>query len=168
MNTPDDNLRADRNEDPLTGEPGAHPIGVGVGTTGGALTGATVGAAGGPVGVVVGAVVGGIVGAVAGKSVAEGINPTEEDAYWRDNHSSQAWADGSYTYDDYSPAYRMGYEGPGRHQRSWEESESSLESEWNDIKGESRLTWEKAKDATKAGWHRVERALPGDADGDGR
>ena len=27
--------------------------------------------------------------------------------------------------------------------------------------------WEKAKQATRDAWHRVERALPGDADGDG-
>ena len=35
-------------------------------------------------------------------------------------------------------------------------------------KGKSRLNWEEAKDASRAAWHRVERAIPGDADGDGR
>ena len=158
----------DRNEDPITGEPGSHPLGVGVGTTAGAATGATVGALGGPIGVAVGAVVGGIAGAAAGKSVAEGVNPTEEEAYWRENHSSQEWADDEYTYDDYAPAYRAGYEGPGRYQTSWDRAESKIESEWNELKADSRLNWEKAKHATRAGWHRVERAIPGDADGDGR
>jgi hypothetical protein len=28
--------------------------------------------------------------------------------------------------------------------------------------------WDDAKHATRAAWHRVERAVPGDADGDGR
>jgi hypothetical protein len=36
------------------------------------------------------------------------------------------------------------------------------------MRGDSRLDWEEAKHAVRAGWHRVERALPGDADGDGR
>ncbi len=41
------------NADPITGEPGAHPVGTGLGAVGGAATGATVGALGGPVGAVV-------------------------------------------------------------------------------------------------------------------
>jgi hypothetical protein len=28
--------------------------------------------------------------------------------------------------------------------------------------------WNDAKQAVRAGWHRVERAMPGDADNDGR
>ena len=39
-------------------------------------------------------------------------------------------------------------------------------------RGESRLTWERAKEATRDSWNRlgnaVERAMPGDSDGDGR
>ena len=30
------------------------------------------------------------------------------------------------------------------------------------------MTWAKAKDATRDAWHRIERAIPGDADKDGR
>ena len=30
------------------------------------------------------------------------------------------------------------------------------------------VTWEQARAATRNAWHRVEQALPGDADGDGR
>ena len=164
MNTKD---TPDRNEDPITGAAGSHPVGVGVGTAGGATAGAALGSVAGPVGTVVGAVVGGVAGAAAGKSVAESVNPTVEDTYWRENHRNQEWADDSYGFDDYHPAYRMGYEGPARHRTSWDDAEDKLEAEWEEFKGESRLNWEKAKHATKAGWHRVERALPGDADGDG-
>lgn len=169
MNQQNDPDREDRrNKDPLTGEPGSHPVGVGVGTTGGAVAGAAVGAVGGPVGAVIGSVVGGIAGAAAGKSLAEGINPTEEDAYWREHHASQQWADRNYTYDDYSPAYRMGYEGPGRYHRTWEDAEPDLQTDWDAYRGDSRLTWEEAREAARASWHRVERAVPGDADADGR
>ena len=53
----------DANRDPLTGAPGAHPVGVGLGTAaGGMAAGAAAGAVAGPVGAVAGAVVGGIVG----------------------------------------------------------------------------------------------------------
>ena len=73
------------NADPITGEPGAHPVGTGLGAVGGAATGATVGALGGPVGAVVGGAVGAVVGGLAGKGAAEVVNPTEEEAYWRAN-----------------------------------------------------------------------------------
>ena len=46
---------ADANRDPISGAPGAHPVGVGAGAAGGGATGAAVGGAvGGPVGAVVG------------------------------------------------------------------------------------------------------------------
>jgi hypothetical protein len=47
-------------------------------------------------------------------------------------------------------------------------AEDRLATEWNALKGQSRLSWMEAKTATRAAWHRVERALPGDFDGDGR
>ena len=47
--------------DPITGEPGSHPVGTGVGASGGAMTGAAVGTAvAGPVGTVVGAAIGAV------------------------------------------------------------------------------------------------------------
>jgi hypothetical protein len=121
----------DRNEDPITGEPGSHPLGVGVGTAGGAAAGAAVGAMAGPIGSVVGAVVGGVAGAVAGKGIAEGIDPTEHAAYWRENHGTQEWASNDTTYEDYEPAYRMGYERrAAEHDGRWEDKESELGSDW--------------------------------------
>ena len=43
-----------------------------------------------------------------------------------------------------------------------------MRSEWDRVKGKSRLDWEEAKGAARAGWDRVERAMPGDADHDGK
>jgi hypothetical protein len=159
-------LKDARNEDPITGEPGSHPVGVGVGTTGGAATGAAIGAAAGPVGAVIGAVVGGLVGAAAGKAGAEALNPTEEATYWRENHSRQEYSSPEDRYEDYEPAYRAGYEGTSKYS-SYEEAESDLERNWDKIRGDSQLQWQKAKNAVRAGWHRIERKLPGDADKDG-
>ena len=39
---------------------------------------------------------------------------------------------------------------------------------WDNAKGASKQTWNEAKHATRDAWHHVERALPGDADRDGR
>jgi phage tail tape-measure protein len=65
------------NPDPLTGTPGAHPVGTGLGAVSGAAAGASIGAAAGPVGAAVGTVVGAVAGALAGKGAAEAVNPTE-------------------------------------------------------------------------------------------
>ena len=86
-----ENERNDANRDPLTDAPGAHPVGVGVGATGGAATGAAIGTLGGPIGTVIGAAIGGVAGGLAGKAVAESVNPTLEDAYWRSNYNGRPY-----------------------------------------------------------------------------
>src|SRR3954469_15133022 len=113
-----DNRNApDANRDPISGAPGAHPVGVGVGAAaGGAATGAAVGTVAGPVGTAVGAAVGAVVGGLAGKGIAERIDPTVEDAYWADNYSEEPYYEEGYTYDDYQPGYQTGWEARGRHE----------------------------------------------------
>lgn len=56
--------------DPITGEPDAHPVGVGVGALSAGAAGAAIGALGGPVGVMVGAAIGALAGGLAGHEVA--------------------------------------------------------------------------------------------------
>jgi len=72
---------ADANRDPLTGAPGAHPVGTGLGSAGGAGAGAAIGALAGPIGAGVGAVIGGIAGGLAGKGAGEAANPTDPESY---------------------------------------------------------------------------------------
>jgi hypothetical protein len=161
---------SDANPDPITGAPGAHPVGVGIGTAaGGIAAGAAVGAMGGPIGLVVGAVVGGVAGGLAGKGIAEAMDPSVEEAYWRENYTSRPYYTSDTTFDDYSPAYRSGWEARGRgDDRSWNETESDLATRWEKTRGKSKLSWDKAKLAARDAWERGERAMPGDADGDGR
>src|SRR6187431_3838268 len=106
-----DKTGTDMNRDPITGAPGAHPVGVGVGTTGGALAGAAVGAVGGPVGSAVGAIVGGVAGGLAGKAAGEAVNPTAEETYWRDSYSKESYYEAGRSFNDYAPAYRLGLDG---------------------------------------------------------
>ena len=160
----------DANRDPITKEPGAHPIGTGAGAASAGATGAAIGGAvGGPVGAVVGAAVGAVAGGLAGKGVAEAVNPTVEDKYWRDNYSQASYASADRGYEFYQPAYRYGWESRAKHQgKKFEDVEGDLSKNWETARGNSKLSWEEAKHATKDAWHRVERKLPGDADRDGR
>ncbi len=106
------------NADPITGEPGAHPVGTGVGAAGGAAAGAAIGSVAGPLGTLVGGAIGAIVGGLAGHNAGESINPTHEEAYWREAHSHQPYFSDStgHSYDqDYNSAYRPGYESRAAH-----------------------------------------------------
>ncbi len=162
------------NRDPISGAPGAHPVGTGVGAVaGGMAAGAAAGTVAGPVGTVVGAAIGAVVGGLAGKGVAESIDPTREDAYWRENYAARPYVSAGSSYDDYGPAYGYGVSSYGKHSgRTFEAAESDLERGWNTARGKSSLTWERAKDATRDAWNRtsdaVERAVPGDSDRDGK
>jgi Glycine zipper len=148
-----------------------HPVGSGTGAAAGAATGAAIGTAvGGPgVGTLVGAAVGAVAGGLVGHGVAEAVNPTEEDAYWRENYKTRPYAEGNRGYEHYQPAYKYGWEAREKYDgKTWNQAENDLERGWDKAKGASSQTWNEAKHATRDAWHRVEGALPGDADRDGR
>ncbi len=153
-----EDTREDLNADPITGEPGSHPLGTGVGAAGGAATGAAIGAVGGPLGALAGGAIGAVVGGLAGHAAGEAIDPTHEEAYWREAHVATPYYNDTLAYDrDYEAAYRLGYESRplyGKDHR-FEDADSDLERKWEEIKGESRLKWEEAKLATKDAWNRV-------------
>lgn len=147
----------ERNADPLTGEPGSHPVGTGAGAAAGGIAGAAIGAAGGPVGSIVGAAIGGVVGGVAGKMAGEAINPTEEDAYWRENYPKRDYAEPGRGYDDYQPAYRYGWESKPRYpDRTFDQAEEELRRDWDKSRGSSSLDWEHARKASQDAWKRIE------------
>lgn len=166
--------RKDANRDPISGAPGSHPVGTGLGAAaGGVAAGAAAGSVAGPVGTVVGAAIGAVVGGLAGKGIAEMIDPTVEEAYWRETYSSRPYVTQGATYDDYGPAYMYGVENYPRYAgRSFDEVEPELARDWQRAKGKSSLTWDNAKHATRDSWQRVsdtiERATPGDSDRDGK
>ncbi len=155
-----------RNADPITGEPGSHPVSTGIGATGAGLAGTVIGTAvGGPVGGVIGAIVGGVGGGYAGKAVGEGVNPTEEEAYWRENHSTQPM--GSEPFENYAPAYRSGYEGYNRHrdsERAFDAAEEEIRADYE--KHGNTVPWEKARGASLSAWERAaaRHASPGTRD----
>lgn len=113
--------------------------------------------------------------------------PAVQDAYARTDNTYRAYAEtddafgtaykeaeyyrDDYEYGDYRSAYRYGTQARSGAERDarWDDAtESRLEQGWDKAKGESRLAWQDARHAVRDAWHKVERKLPGDADGDGR
>lgn len=149
----------DSNPDPITGEPGAHPLGVAGGGAGGAAAGAAIGGAiGGPVGALVGGAIGAVAGGAAGKGAAEAVNPTEEDTYWRDQHSKRPYYKTGTDYSHYQPAYRYGWESATRPDymgRSFDEVEPDLRTNWNTYRGTHKAEWNDVRDASRDAYDRI-------------
>ena len=126
-------IASEENRDPISGAPGAHPVGT-----------------------VVGAAVGAIVGGLAGKGVAEAIDPTRELVYWRENYKTRPYADKATAFDEYAPAYGYGVAAytkyPGR---SFDDVDSDLSRDWNASRGKSTLGWDRARFASRDAWDRV-------------
>jgi hypothetical protein len=100
---------------------------------------------------------GAIAGGLAGKSVAEKIDPTVEDAYWRTAYISRSYVDKDTAYDIYQSAYRTGYEGYGLYPgKSYEEVETDLHRDYEKTRRTGGLEWNKAKHATRDAWLRLE------------
>lgn len=148
---------AEPNRDPITGTPGAHPVGTGLGAAlGGAAAGALTGSVVGPVGTLVGTALGAIVGGLAGKSVAESIDPTVEVDYWRDNFNERPYAAQAPHFNVYEPAFRYGVTAyalyPGRR---FDDVEVELARGWIDARGASNLEWLNARLAARDAWQRL-------------
>ena len=162
-----------RNADPLTGESGAHPIATGIGAAAAGTAGlATASIVAGPVGVAVAVVGGSIAGGLVGKALGELLDPTEEDAFWREAHPRQPYASEA-PYDAYAASYRSGYMGfvtHGVEGRTFEEAEPHLRAEYEEMG--SSLSWERARPAIRSAWDRAHergaRRIQKDASGEPR
>ena len=145
----------DRNDiDSLDAKVSDHPVGTGLGAAGGAAAGAAMGAVGGPVGAVIGGAIGAVVGGIAGKNTAEEVNPTVEDAYWRENYSTRPYATADRGYEYYQPAYRYGWESRARYQgKQFDEVESDLQRDWNSQRP-TKMEWNEARGPVRDAWQR--------------
>ncbi|KAF0812142.1 hypothetical protein IGB42_03419 [Andreprevotia sp. IGB-42] len=153
------------NKDPVTGETAFHPAGTATGAVaGGAVgigaavaAGVALGAVAGPLGMAAGAAIGAVAGGWAGKALAEQVNPSEEEAYWREHHHVQPYFDNVHGFEEYREAYRTGYEGRVRYEgRSFDEVEKELRLEYERNRDQSDLDWEEGSLAARASWNRVE------------
>ena len=153
----------DSNPDPITGEKGSHPFGVAGGGAGGAAAGGAIGGAiGGPIGAVVGAAAGAIAGGLAGKGIAEAVNPTVEEEYWRSEYQKRPYYKTGTDYDTYQPYYKYGYEAATRPEyrgRKFEDVERQLETEWPSYKGRATGEFGEFKGATRDAYERASNSI---------
>jgi len=87
----------------------------------------------------------------------EKVDSAAEEAYWSENFKREPYYERGYSYADYHPGYRTGWEGRMRYQgRSFEEVENDLEFDYARNRGRSRLEWEKNRHAARAAWQRLD------------
>jgi hypothetical protein len=85
------------------------------------------------------------------------IQPELEDAYWQSVYWAQPYFRAELGYDDYAPAYCVGYIGYAQYGGCFEDAEKSLCANWFRIKGDSRLELDEALQAMRAAWVHAEQ-----------
>ena len=98
------------------------------------------------------------VGGLADTEMAESVDPTEEDTYWRDCYAREWYYEPGRTYDDYRPAYEFGLTCWNSGAGAFDTVEPELENKWNRHRGTSGLDWAAARHATRAAWDRAGNA----------
>jgi hypothetical protein len=126
------------------------------GSVAGAAAGAAIGMAGGPAASIVGGAIGAVAGSLASHTTAERVNPELEDEYWRETYRTRPYINRDFTYDDYGPAYRYGWEARTHWaDRQFDEVEPQLAKDWIHTRGISRLGWDHAEAAARDAWDRI-------------
>ena len=83
------------------------------------------------------------------------IDAANEDAYWQRAFDREGYYSPQLEYEDYAPAYCVGYIGFAQYGGCFEDAERSLCANWERIKGDSRLPWDQARLAMRAAWDRL-------------
>jgi hypothetical protein len=148
--------RGSRNPDPITNEPGAHPIEAGIGAAAaGAAGGLAAGAVGGPIAAAAGVAVGAVAGGYAGKGIGELIDPTTEDNWLHDQFKSRPYVEENDTFEDFRPAFRYGALAESKYgDAGIDLTDPQLQRDWEASK-ESNMPWTKAKAAVQDAYDRT-------------
>jgi hypothetical protein len=85
-------------------------------------------------------------------------DPGAEQAYWEQNYKREPYFERGYTFEDYLPAYRIGWEARVLYYDagSFDEVERELERQYRRGRGASQLGWEKGRHAARAAWERFD------------
>lgn len=78
-----------------------------------------------------------------------------QDAFWAQAHARENYFRTGLVYEDYAPAYCVGYVGRAQYGGEFEDAEKSLLANWLRIKGDSRLGLDEARMAIRAAWDRA-------------
>lgn len=81
-----------------------------------------------------------------------------EDLYWAGTYWREPYFRADYDYEDYAPAYCVGYSGCAQYGGHFEDAEKSLCANFVRIKGDSRLSWDEAVEPIRSAWNRVKES----------
>lgn len=88
------------------------------------------------------------------------VDAQAEDAYWRRTFWRERYYSAGLDYEDYAPAYCVGYIGYAQYGGDYDDAERSLWANWERIKGDSRLSMDQARQAMRAAWDRMAAPKP--------
>jgi uncharacterized protein (TIGR02284 family) len=97
--------------------------------------------------------------------MAPGSYPTDEVLYWKETYASEPYYEQGRLYEDYSPAYELGWLGYHQYGGDIDVADRALANDWDMRKGVSDLSWEQARPATRAAWQRAHNAREYATDG---
>ncbi len=80
-----------------------------------------------------------------------------EDAFWCRHFWQERYCEDGLEYEDYAPAYCVGYAGCAQYGGEFQDAERCLRANWERIKGDSRLSAGQALPAIRAAWDRLAR-----------
>jgi uncharacterized protein (TIGR02284 family) len=91
--------------------------------------------------------------------------PDGEMQYWRDAHTSEPYFEEGRHFEDYSPAYEIGWTGYHDYGGEFDTADCVMATDWTVRKGISTLSWEQARAAGRAAWQRAHNAREFTTDG---
>jgi hypothetical protein len=87
----------------------------------------------------------------------EPVDSFTDSSYWQQQYNREPYYLEGDSYEDFDPAYRLGYGARRRHpQHDFASLEAQLQQEWEASKGPSRLDWNRARHAVLRAWERGE------------
>jgi uncharacterized protein (TIGR02284 family) len=95
------------------------------------------------------------------------LYPGAEAQYWRDAYTTEPYFSPGRNFEDYAPAYELGWTGYGLYGDEFDTADRVLANDWAVQKGVSRLAWEDARPACRAAWQRAHNAATYNTDGSG-
>ena len=93
------------------------------------------------------------------------LYPGAEADYWRRSYTDEPYFDGARSFDDYGPAYELGWTGYNIYGGEFDTADRVLANDWAIQKGISTLSWNEARPACRAAWQRAHNATSYKSDG---
>lgn len=91
--------------------------------------------------------------------------PESEILYWREAHAREPYFEDGRHFEDYSPAYEIGWTGYHDYGGDFDTADCVMAADWTVRKGVSSLSWDEARVASRAAWQRAYNAREFTTDG---